>query len=108
MIEIMQHNLVSVLPEIDQEEVARVFSRYDMHAIPVVDADQCRQILGQTLDHPMGEALTCPVFARAGRRMHLSGRGTAICQIDAETFDARRRRLRAGIVDADVTGESHA
>ncbi len=44
MSDIMQHNLVSVLPEMDQEEVARVFSRYDMHAIPVVDADH--KILG--------------------------------------------------------------
>lgn len=42
--EIMQHNLVSVAPEIDQEEVARIFSRYDMHAIPVVDSNH--KILG--------------------------------------------------------------
>ncbi len=44
MSDIMQHNLVSVLPEMDQEEVARVFSRYDMHAIPVVDGHH--KILG--------------------------------------------------------------
>jgi len=42
--EIMQHNLVSVPPELDQEEVARVFSRYGMHAIPVVDSHH--KILG--------------------------------------------------------------
>jgi len=42
--EIMQHNLVSVPPELDQEEVARVFSRYDMHSIPVVGPDH--KILG--------------------------------------------------------------
>jgi magnesium transporter len=42
--QILQHNLVSVRPEMDQEEVARVFARYDMHAIPVIDAD--RHILG--------------------------------------------------------------
>lgn len=42
--DIMQHNLVSVPPELDQEEVTRVFSRYDMHAIPVVDAEH--KILG--------------------------------------------------------------
>lgn len=42
--EVMQHNLISVRPEMDQEEVARVFSRYDMHAIPVIDAH--RHILG--------------------------------------------------------------
>jgi len=44
MSDIMQHNLVSVPPELDQEEVARVFSRYDMHAIPVVGPDH--KILG--------------------------------------------------------------
>lgn len=35
--DIMQHNLISVRPEMDQEEVARTFARYDMHAIPVID-----------------------------------------------------------------------
>ncbi len=38
--EIMQHNMVSVAPEIDQEEVARIFARYDLHALPVLDADK--------------------------------------------------------------------
>ena len=42
--EIMQHNMVSVRPEIDQEEVARIFARYDLHALPVLDNE--RHILG--------------------------------------------------------------
>lgn len=42
--DIMQHNMVSVRPEIDQEEVARTFARYDLHALPVLDNQ--RHILG--------------------------------------------------------------
>src|SRR5690606_10222678 len=42
--DVMQHNMVSVAPTIDQEEVARVFTRYDLHALPVLD-DQ-RNMLG--------------------------------------------------------------
>ncbi|MCH2110363.1 MAG: magnesium transporter [Polyangiaceae bacterium] len=38
--DVMERNLVSVPPEMDQEEVARVFARYDMHALPVVDENQ--------------------------------------------------------------------
>jgi len=38
--EIMQHNMVSVEPELDQEEVARIFARYDLHALPVLDRER--------------------------------------------------------------------
>jgi magnesium transporter len=41
---IMQHNMVSVEPELDQEEVARTFARYDLHALPVLDKN--RRMLG--------------------------------------------------------------
>lgn len=37
--DLMQHNMVSVQPDIDQEEVARIFGRYDLHALPVLDAE---------------------------------------------------------------------
>lgn len=37
--EVMQHNMVSVAPDIDQEEVAKIFGRYDLRALPVLDAD---------------------------------------------------------------------
>ena len=37
--EIMNTELVSVLPEVDQEEVARLLGRYNMVSIPVVDND---------------------------------------------------------------------
>ncbi|MCH3915829.1 MAG: magnesium transporter [Acidaminococcaceae bacterium] len=35
--DIMEDNVISVEPETDQEEVARVVSKYDLHAIPVVN-----------------------------------------------------------------------
>ncbi len=36
--EIMSRDVISVRPEVDQEEVARIASRYDLYAVPVVDA----------------------------------------------------------------------
>jgi magnesium transporter len=42
--DVIQYNMVSVAPDIDQEEVARIFARYDLHALPVLDAD--RRMLG--------------------------------------------------------------
>lgn len=44
IVEAMQHNLVSVPPEMDQEEVARAMARYDLNALPVVDG--AGQMLG--------------------------------------------------------------
>ena len=34
---IMVKNLISVTPETDQEQVAQIIAKYDMHAVPVVD-----------------------------------------------------------------------
>lgn len=42
--DIMEDNVVTVLPETDQEEVARLLSKYDFLALPVVDENQ--EILG--------------------------------------------------------------
>ena len=33
----MEDNVISVEPETDQEDVARLVSKYDLHAIPVVN-----------------------------------------------------------------------
>jgi len=40
VVEVMNHNIVSVPPDMPQEEVARTFARYDFQALPVVDAEQ--------------------------------------------------------------------
>ena len=42
--EIMHDNVIYVTPEVDQEEVAKLVSRYDLQAIPVVSAK--KQLLG--------------------------------------------------------------
>jgi len=38
VVDIMQRDLISVPPDMDREEVARTLSRYDLNALPVVDA----------------------------------------------------------------------
>jgi len=38
--DVMHENVISVLPELDQTEVAKVLSKYDLHTLPVVTADQ--------------------------------------------------------------------
>ena len=42
--DIMEDNVISVEPEADQEDVARLVSKYDLHAIPVVN--KCKGIIG--------------------------------------------------------------
>src|SRR5262249_56181255 len=37
--DVMIHNVISVKPELDQEEVARKLAKYDFNAIPVVSDD---------------------------------------------------------------------
>ena len=39
MADLMFRDLITVTPETDQEEIARLFTRYDLLALPVVDAD---------------------------------------------------------------------
>lgn len=46
---IMRHNVISVNAELDQEEVARIVSKYDLLAVPVVD-DQERMLGIVTVD----------------------------------------------------------
>jgi magnesium transporter len=42
--DVMLENVISVPPELDQEEVARVLAKYDLHTLPVVD--QTGEMLG--------------------------------------------------------------
>lgn len=37
--EVMYRNVISVLPDLDQEEVARTLGKYDLHTLPVVSAN---------------------------------------------------------------------
>jgi magnesium transporter len=50
--EVMTRELVTVSPDTDQQDVARAIGRYDLYAVPVVDAD--RRLLGiVTVDDAM-------------------------------------------------------
>jgi magnesium transporter len=42
--DVMLENVISVPPDLDQEEVAKVLAKYDLHTLPVVDKD--RHMLG--------------------------------------------------------------
>ncbi len=46
---VMRHNVISVNAELDQEEVARIVSKYDLLAVPVID-DQARLLGIITVD----------------------------------------------------------
>ena len=71
----------------------------------VVDADQRGRIFGEPFHQPFGNALAGPVFARARWRRNFLRRRLALGQIDAQALEARGRRFRARIVDADGAGE---
>ena len=72
---------------------------------PVIDADDRRDILGQALGEPLGNAASRPVLARARWRRHFLGCRSAIGAIDPQPLQAGIGRLGTGIVDADVAGE---
>lgn len=36
--EVMHHNVISVPPELDQEEVAQILAKYDLNTLPVIDS----------------------------------------------------------------------
>jgi magnesium transporter len=42
--DVMLENVISVLPDLDQEEVAKILAKYDLHTLPVVD--KARHMLG--------------------------------------------------------------
>ena len=57
----MDSTVISVHPEMDREEVARIFAKYDLLAAPVVDG-QTRNILGiVTVDDVDDPALAHPL-----------------------------------------------
>ena len=71
----------------------------------VVDADQCGHVLGEAFHQPFGDAAPRSVFFGRWRRRHFGRRSVAFGQVNAQALQARCRRLRARIVDADIAGE---
>lgn len=75
----------------------------------MVDADQRRNIFEQALDEPLGDALPAPPFSkdllarvRAAALRPAMGRVRRGRHVGLQVRD---RRLRPGIVDADVSRE---
>jgi magnesium transporter len=88
--EIMLKNVISVPAEMDQEEVARVVSRYDLLAVPVVDEEE--RLLGIiTVDDIIDvieEEATEDIYRLAG-----TGDMTGRYYLEASAFSLAGRRL---------------
>lgn len=88
--DIMRRNVISVHASLDQEEVARVVSRYDLLAVPVVD-DQAHLLgiitVDDVLDVMEAEA-TEDIYKLAG-----TGELEGVELVDASVFQVVRNRL---------------
>ena len=88
--EIMLRNVISVPVDMDQEEVARLVSRYDLLAVPVVDEDQ--RLLGViTVDDIIDvieEEATEDIYRLTG-----TGEVESVDILEASVFKIVRKRL---------------
>lgn len=88
--EIMRKNVVHVAADLDQEEVARLVSKYDLLAVPVVDDSQ--RLLGIiTVDDILDvleEETTEDIYRRVG-----VAELESVNLVDASVFSLLRRRL---------------
>lgn len=75
---------------------------------PVIDTDQHPLWFSKPFDQPFADAPSCPILAWTRRWGHFSRQSGTIREINAQSFQARRGRFRAGIVDADVAIEDWA
>src|ERR1019366_5608897 len=71
----------------------------------VVDTDDGRSLVTKLVAETLGEAASSPVPAWARRRLNLYRRADTLGNIDPEPLATGIRRLRAGVVDADVACE---
>ena len=74
----------------------------------VIDANQRPFRIGKPFDQPFADAPSCPILARTRRWRHFSRRSGTIREINAQSFQARPGRFRAGIVDAYIAIEDWA
>lgn len=84
--EIMRPEVVSVTPEEDQEEVARIVSRYDLLAVPVVDVSN--RLLGiVTVD----DVIDVIREEASEDMLKLAGAGEQLTEVMSVTDSVRRR-----------------
>jgi len=69
VIEIMEDDIVDIAPDVDEEEVGRIMTKYDLLAIPVVD-DERRPLGIVTLDDALDAVLPVDWKQRLPRLFH--------------------------------------
>ncbi len=110
--DIMYRNIISVRVDMDQEEVARVVSRYDLLAVPVVD-DESRLLGIITVDDILDvieEEATEDIYRLAG-----TGEVTGVNILEASVYGLARKRmpwllisLMGGLISGSVIGAFEA
>jgi hypothetical protein len=71
----------------------------------VIDADQRRHVLGQSLYQPFCNPAPGPIFPGRRWRWYSDWQRVAFGLIDAQTLQARTRRPSLRVVDFDVSGK---
>lgn len=74
----------------------------------VVDADDCRDVLGKSFDQPFRDPAPRPISLRRGRWGNLPGRLAPVGHVDPQPLQARVGRLGARLVDADRPGKGYS
>ena len=69
----------------------------------VVDADKRRDIFVQNLCQPFRDPTSCPILLRTCWRLHFYRRSVPVRNINAQTFEARHRGYRTGVINSDVS-----
>ena len=74
----------------------------------MVDTNQCCGVLRKQLHQPLRNSTAGPIFFEPHRRWDFTGWRDAIRDIHPQSWEARLRRLSAGVIYADVAIECHA
>jgi len=94
-----------VTEELPIERYAMVLEISQRKRKAVVNADQRRRPFGEFFNQPPSNALASPILAWTGWRLDLLRGGRAVGCVNAQALKARRGRLSARIIDADVPFE---
>ncbi len=71
----------------------------------VVDTDKGRRLFGQHFRQPFRDPTSCPILLRTCWRLHFYRRSVPVRNINAQTFEARHRGFRTGVIHSDVPFE---
>src|ERR1700679_3896540 len=71
----------------------------------VVDTNKGRRLFGQHFRQPFRDPTSCPILLRTSWRLHFYRRTVPVRNINAQTFEARHRGFRTGVIHSDVPFE---